>query len=123
MKQTLFFLSFFSTLLIALPLENSETHSSPTRSGKSRDVVQCTAKVTLHRYDVRLDTSNRLLTVTTSQGVKYEGTANYYASEKSNRVIYYLPVRPSLGLELEFEQGGQERIALCLKENECYLCR
>jgi len=86
--------------------------------------VECRAKVALNReYDVSLDTSTRHLDIKTDNEFHYQGTSAYYYSPQLKSTRYYLPSGFAGGHMVEIEEGGQQRVALCLKSNECYLCR
>lgn len=85
--------------------------------------IECTAKVTNRIFKVTIDPATRALSATTDNGYIYQGTANYFYSPRAKSDLYYLTTSFTSGIELELERGGQQRIALCLKETECYLCR
>jgi hypothetical protein len=85
--------------------------------------VHCTAKVTNRTYKVTLNTESREIEVITDNGHHYNGITSRYYSPRSRSEIYYLPATFTHGLEVELEMTGQHRIALCLTNTECYLCK
>lgn len=87
------------------------------------EVVTCKAKVTNRWYEVSLDLKEQFLRVVTDNGYRYEGKATLSHSPGENEDAYFLPTGYGRGLELAFELKGQQRIAFCLQENECWLCR
>lgn len=88
--------------------------------------LSCTAQVALNRiYYVTLTKGEAFSTleVKTDNGYEYKGAVNSFYSPRSNSDLYFLPAGFLHGLEVEVERTGQQRIALCLAINECYLCR
>lgn len=87
-------------------------------------VVSCQAKVALNRvYDVKIDRETHQASVKTDNGYIYEATCSYTYSPRTHTASYYMPAGFAQGILIQFEQGGANRIALCLKDSECYLCR
>lgn len=87
--------------------------------------ITCEAKVTIHRWRVTVDNPGTYspMSVVTDTGARYGGIANYSYSPKMLLRQYYLALDPNTGLAFQVEEGGQNRMALCLKPTECYACR
>lgn len=87
--------------------------------------LHCTAKVTNRRFEIDLTTQNgiRNLTVKTDNEFVYSGYPSLKYSPKANTDLYYLPIHSTQAFEIEVERSGQERVAFCLKPNECYACQ
>lgn len=93
-------------------------------AGESERVVTCQAKVALNRvYDVKVDRESHLVSIKTDNGYVHEAVSSYSYSPRTNSSFYYVPVSFAQGILVELEEGGAKRIALCLKDTECYLCR
>lgn len=86
--------------------------------------VTCEAKVALNaKYKVEVDDRSRWMTVTNNFGDSWDGTASYYMRGRSIHTYYYLPVDFGRGIKLMVEEGFVNNYALCLAQNECYLCK
>lgn len=87
------------------------------------DEINCTAKVTNRAYTVQLDTATKFLSIKNDLGGHFEGMSHYNFSPALASPQYYLSLGFAKGLLVEVETTGAQRVALCLKANECYLCR
>ena len=86
--------------------------------------VTCHARVALNRiYSVSLDTESSDLVVSNDAGTRVSGRAPRYESGTDGTVSYFLASGFGAGVLVEIEQGGQGRTALCLAQNECYICK
>lgn len=86
--------------------------------------VDCVAKVALNRvYTVHVDTNSKYVEVKNDAGFLAQGNAVFSYSPSARANHYFLGLTHTSGILVEFEVGGNESIALCLKENECYLCK
>ncbi len=85
--------------------------------------IECTAKVTIHQFHVNVDLDSSRMVIKTSTGATFEGSANHYSPSSGEFEDYFLPISFTSSILVEVEKVGQQRIALCLKDNECYLCR
>lgn len=88
------------------------------------DVISCQARVGLNRiYEATFDTDTGDVQVRNDAGSDYKGQAAVSLSGTTGNTKLFLPTAFGSGLEIEVEAGAQARIALCLADNECYLCR
>jgi hypothetical protein len=83
----------------------------------------CTAQVTIHQFKVTVDPQAPRLTVATDTGSHYDGSPAVSYSAQSGDTDYFLATGFGVGFDVDVENGGQHRIALCLSPSECYLCR
>lgn len=93
-------------------------------SASAQGALECEAKVTVHRFKVIVATPGGPsdVRVETSAGAVFAGRAVYTLSPRARSEIYHLQLNHMSGIFLEVEQGTG-RAALCLKTNECYLCK
>jgi len=108
--QRIFFFSFFFGFFIFSPM------------GLAAE-ISCTAQVTNRKFMLKLDTTTHHLSIKTDNAYEYSGSTTYYYSPRYNADYYYLSTGFTSGLEVQTERDGLKRIALCLKQNECYLCK
>jgi hypothetical protein len=86
--------------------------------------LSCRANVALNRvYDVQLEDETGEMVVVNDTGTRLAGRANSYFSSRTGNTTWFLATGFAQGVELEIEAAGQQRVALCLADNECYLCR
>jgi hypothetical protein len=86
--------------------------------------LTCRAKVALNRiYDASVDEATGYMEVTNDAGTTMTGNANRYVSGRTGDITWFLATGFNSGVEIQKENGGANRIALCLADNECYLCR
>ena len=86
--------------------------------------IKCTAKVALNQvYTVEIMEESGLTAIENASGSRFSGVANRYLSGRTGDITWFLGTGFAKGFEVSVENGGQNRTALCLAANECYLCR
>jgi len=87
------------------------------------DEIACTAQVTNRKFEVKFTPETFKVAIKTDNGHEYGGIANRYFSPRYNVAYYYLATGFGTGLEIQTEMDGLKRIAICLRDIECYLCK
>lgn len=88
------------------------------------DAMTCRARVALNRvYDVSLDTESGQTAIMNDAGTTFDGVATRSVSGRDGTGYFFLATGFGTGIEVQIENGGQNRVALCLAANECYACR
>ena len=86
--------------------------------------VKCTAKVALNQlYTVDITEESGAAVLENASGSVFQGRATRSLSGRTGDITWFLGTGFDRGFEVSIENGGQNRIALCLAANECYLCR
>lgn len=88
------------------------------------DSFSCRANVALNRvYEVNIDVPTNDVLVINDAGTVISGKASRYVSGRTGDVSWFVATGFGSGVKVQREAGGAGRIALCLAETECYLCR
>ena len=84
--------------------------------------VSCDGKLALLNgaIHVELDTDSRTIQATTSEGDRWEGSANYFKGGYTERVTYFLSSGFGNGIQLELYNGGGHK--LCISPDRCTVC-
>ena len=86
--------------------------------------VKCSARVALNqRYSVEIKEESGAMSVVNASGSTWDGVANRFVSGRTGDITWFLAAGFGQGIEVSVENGGQRRVALCLADNECYLCQ